>query len=37
MAKDGWWPSGVAVIVAPLNSHRDPRWFEDPLEIRPER
>lgn len=30
-------PPGVAVMVAPLITHRDPRWFEDPLEFRPER
>lgn len=30
-------PRGVAVMVAPLITHRDPRWFEDPLEFRPER
>jgi len=30
-------PPGVAVMVAPLITHRDPRWYEDPLEFRPER
>ena len=30
-------PPGVAVMVAPLITHRDPRWFDDPLEFRPER
>ena len=30
-------PAGVAVMVAPLITHRDPRWYEDPLEFRPER
>ena len=30
-------PAGVAVMVAPLVTQRDPRWYEDPLEFRPER
>ncbi len=30
-------PAGVAVMVAPLITHRDPRWYDDPLEFRPER
>ena len=30
-------PPGVAVMVAPWITHRDPRWFDDPLEFRPER
>ena len=30
-------PPGVAVMVSPLITHRDPRWFDDPLEFRPER
>ena len=30
-------PPGVAVMVAPLITHRDPRWYDDPLEFRPER
>ncbi|MDE0082485.1 MAG: cytochrome P450 [Gammaproteobacteria bacterium] len=30
-------PPGVAVMIAPLITHRDPRWFDDPLEFRPER
>ena len=30
-------PPGVAVMVALLITHRDPRWFDDPLTFRPER
>ena len=30
-------PAGVAVMVAPLITHRDPRWFENPMAFRPER
>ena len=30
-------PPGVTVMTAPLITQRDPRWFEDPLEFRPER
>ena len=30
-------PAGVAVMISPLITHRDPRWFEDPMEFRPER
>ena len=30
-------PPGVAVMAAPLITHRDPRWYDDPLEFRPER
>ena len=30
-------PPGVAVMVAPLITHRDPRWYNAPLEFRPER
>ena len=30
-------PPGVAIMVAPLITHRDPRWFDDPMEFRPER
>ena len=30
-------PPGVSVMVSPLITHRDPRWYEDPLEFRPER
>ena len=30
-------PAGVAVMVAPLITQRDPRWFDDPLAFRPER
>ena len=30
-------PAGVSVVVSPLVTHRDPRWFDSPLEFRPER
>ena len=30
-------PPGVTLMTAPLITQRDPRWFEDPLEFRPER
>ena len=30
-------PPGVSVVVSPLVTQRDPRWFDDPLEFRPER
>ncbi|MXZ69074.1 MAG: cytochrome P450 [Acidimicrobiia bacterium] len=30
-------PAGVSVVTSPLITHRDPRWFDDPLEFRPER
>lgn len=30
-------PPGVSLFVAPLVTQRDPRWFDDPLEFRPER
>ena len=34
----GWRiPAGVSVVVSPLITQRDPRWFDHPLEFRPER
>ena len=30
-------PPGVSVVTSPLVTQRDPRWFDDPLEFRPER
>lgn len=30
-------PAGVSVMIAPLITQRDPRWFDDPLAFRPER
>ncbi len=30
-------PAGVSVVTSPLITQRDPRWFEDPMEFRPER
>ena len=30
-------PPGVTVMVSALITQRDPRWFDDPLEFRPER
>ena len=30
-------PPGVSVVFSPLVTQRDPRWFDDPLEFRPER
>ena len=34
----GWRiPAGVSVVVSPLITQRDPRWFDSPLEFRPER
>ena len=30
-------PPGVSVVVSPLVTQRDPRWFDDPMEFRPER
>ena len=30
-------PAGVSVVVSPLITQRDPRWFDSPLEFRPER
>ena len=30
-------PAGVSVVVSPLITQRDPRWFDDPLEFHPER
>ena len=30
-------PAGVSVVTSPLITQRDPRWFDDPLEFRPER
>ena len=30
-------PAGVSVVVSPLVTQRDPRWFDSPLEFRPER
>lgn len=29
--------AGTTVYMSPWVSHRDPRWFEDPLEFRPDR
>ena len=35
---DGWHiPAGAAVVAPQLIIHRDPRWFEEPLEFRPDR
>ena len=35
---DGWQvPAGAAVVAPQLIVHRDPRWFEEPLEFRPDR
>ena len=30
-------PPGVSVLASPLITQRDPRWFDNPLEFRPER
>ena len=30
-------PPGVSVLVSALITQRDPRWFDDPLEFRPDR
>ena len=30
-------PAGAALVAPQLIIHRDPRWFEEPLEFRPER
>ena len=30
-------PPGVTVMVSPLVTQRDPRWFDDPKEFRPDR
>ena len=30
-------PTGVSVVVSPLTTQRDPRWFDSPLEFRPDR
>jgi len=30
-------PPGVSIMVSPLITHRDPRWFDSPLEFRPDR
>ena len=30
-------PPGVSVVASPLVTQRDPRWFDNPLEFRPER
>jgi cytochrome P450 len=30
-------PRGTTVILCPWVTHRDPRWFDDPLTFRPER
>ena len=30
-------PAGAALISPPLLAHRDARWYDDPLEFRPER
>lgn len=30
-------PAGTTIFISPWVSHRDPRWFEDPLAFRPER
>ena len=30
-------PAGVSVVASPLITQRDPRWFDGPLEFRPER
>ncbi len=35
---DGWEiPAGAALVAPQLVLHRDPRWFEEPLEFRPDR
>ena len=31
------FPPGVSLVVSPLITQRDPRWFDSPLEFRPER
>ena len=30
-------PPGVTVFASPLTTQRDPRWYDDPEEFRPER
>ncbi|HVS31694.1 MAG TPA: cytochrome P450 [Thermoanaerobaculia bacterium] len=30
-------PAGTTVFMSPWVSHRDPRWFDDPLSFRPQR
>lgn len=30
-------PQGALLCIAPIITHRDPRWFDDPEEFRPER
>jgi cytochrome P450 len=30
-------PAGTSVLISPWATHRDPRWFEDPEQFRPER
>lgn len=30
-------PAGTTIFISPWVSHRDPRWFDDPLTFRPER
>ena len=30
-------PAGTTVLISPWVTHRDPRWFEDPEQFRPER
>jgi cytochrome P450 len=30
-------PAGTTIFMSPWVSHRDPRWFDDPLAFRPER
>jgi cytochrome P450 len=30
-------PKGTTIFLSPWVMHRDPRWFEDPLQFRPER
>jgi len=30
-------PAGSVILVSPYATHRDPRWFPDPLQFRPER
>jgi len=30
-------PKGTTIFISTWVSHRDPRWFDDPLEFRPDR